>query len=89
MQEANQGGGGEAEMLDQLCSADFRDLRCREIYAAFLDLQREGKPLNILWLNKKLPEDLRDYARSILETAPTPAQFPILATGVGVVMYPG
>ena len=76
MQEANQGGGGEAEMLDPLCSANFRDPRCREIYAACLTLQEEGRPPDIMWLDKILPEDLRDYARSILETAPSPANFP-------------
>jgi len=76
MQEANQGGGGEAEMLDQLCSANFRDPRCREIYAHVLTLQEEGRPPDIMWLDKKLSEDLRDYARSILETAPSPANFP-------------
>ena len=43
MQEANQGGGGEAGMLGQLCSANFRDLRCRKIYAACLTLQEEGR----------------------------------------------
>lgn len=78
LQEANQEGGGETEMLDHLCSADFRDLRCREIYAAFLHLQHKGQPLDIICLDKILSDDgLRDYARLLLLEAPSPAQFPV------------
>ncbi len=69
-------------LLEQLCEADFDDLRHLEIFRALLFLDEDSEPLNVVSLARFLLDQGkmdaaggRDYVSALPEASPSPANF--------------